>query len=84
MKLGNVARRAGTRAVTRRLIRSWPVIGGAIAALGIAGAIRRKGFFGGTLDTALNAVPFVGVVKNLVEARRGRDFIPVRPAYRAR
>jgi hypothetical protein len=84
MSFGHIARRAGTRAVTRRLIRSWPVLGGVIAALGIAGAIRRKGLIGGTVDTALNAVPFVGVVKNIVEARRGRDFIPLRPVYRAR
>ena len=31
------------------------------------------------LDTALDAVPFVGAAKNLAEVVRGRDFIPDRP-----
>jgi hypothetical protein len=83
MKLGHFARRVGSRAVTRRIVRSWPLIGGAIAVLTIAGTVRRKGLLGGTLDTALNAMPFVGTVKNLMEARRGRDYIPHRPAYQA-
>jgi hypothetical protein len=45
----------------------------AIAAVGTA--IRRKGVFGGALDTALDATPWVGAVKNAAEAMRGRDFI---------
>ena len=40
--------------------------------------MKRKGFFGGILDTGLNAVPFVGAAKNTVELVRGRDFIPDR------
>ena len=80
MKLGYYARRAANGALTRRLIRSWPVIGGAVALLTVFGAIRRKGFVGGTVDTALNVVPFVGTMKNLIEAGRGRDFIPARAA----
>jgi hypothetical protein len=84
MKLGQLARRVGTRAVTRRVIRSWPWVGGAIALLTIAGTVRKKGLVGGTLDTALNITPFVGTLKNIVEARRGRDFIPYRAAYHDR
>jgi hypothetical protein len=30
---------------------------------------------GGALDTALDATPGVGAVKNAIEAIRGRDFI---------
>ena len=45
----------------------------ALATLG--GAIRRKGVFGGTLNTALDAIPFVGGSKNIAEVYRGRDFI---------
>jgi hypothetical protein len=30
---------------------------------------------GGSVDTALNAVPFVGAAKNMIEMVRG-DFIP--------
>jgi hypothetical protein len=61
-----------------------PWIGGALALLAFGTAIRRKGVLGGTVDTALDFIPFVGGVKNLAEAGRGRDFIrdrrPRRPA----
>ena len=61
--------------VLRRLTRSMPWIG-AVVALAAAGAtMRRKGFFGGAIDTALDAPPFVGAAKNALEAARGRDFI---------
>jgi hypothetical protein len=63
------------RRFTRRLYRSMPWIGGAVALAALGGAIRRKGFFGGTVDTALDFVPFVGGAKNLAEVARGRDFI---------
>ena len=62
--------------VIRRLTRAVPWIGAIVAVAAVGRAIRRKGFLGGTLDTALDAVPFVGAAKNLVEATRGRDFIP--------
>ena len=63
------------RTLSRRLMRSMPWIGGAIALVTLGSAIRRKGVFGGTLDTALNFIPFVGAVKIFSEGRRGRDFI---------
>jgi hypothetical protein len=69
---------AGTK-LTRRVIRAVPWVGGAIALITLGSAIRRKGFFGGSVDTALDFVPFVGGAKNLAEAVRGRDFIPDRP-----
>jgi hypothetical protein len=52
-----------------------PWIGGAIALLTLFGAIRRKGVLGGTANTVLDFLPFVGPVKNAVEFHRGRDFI---------
>ena len=61
--------------VTRRLVRTVPWIGGIIALVTLGSAIRRKGFLGGSVDTALDMIPFVGGAKNLVEAGRGRDFI---------
>ena len=64
--------------MTRRMTRAVPWIGGAIALLTLGGAIRRKGWVGGTLHTALDFVPFVGMAKNLAEARRGRDYFPDR------
>ena len=63
------------RRVTRRLVRAVPWIGGIIALATLRSAIRRKGFVGGSLHTALDMIPYVGSVKNLAEAGRGRDFI---------
>jgi putative toxin of predicted polymorphic toxin system len=65
---------AGAR-LTRRLYRSMPWIGSVVAVVTIGSAIRRKGWLGGTLDTTFHFIPFVGGVKNFVEAARGRDFI---------
>jgi hypothetical protein len=64
--------------LSRRLARSMPWIGGAIALATIVSTMRRKGVVGGALDTGLNAVPFVGAAKNAAEVVRGRDFFPDR------
>jgi hypothetical protein len=61
--------------LNRKLVRSVPWIGGLIALAALAAAIRRKGPVGGTVDTALDLVPFVGGVKNMAEAVTGREFI---------
>ena len=66
--------------MSRRMRRSIPILGTAIAVATIASTVRRKGFVGGSLDTGINAVPFVGALKNGVEILRGRDFFPDRPA----
>jgi hypothetical protein len=52
-----------------------PWIGAAVALAALGSAIRRKGVIGGALDTALDATPGVGAVKNAFESIRGRDFI---------
>ena len=75
MSITHTAARYVQDRLTRRYPRLLPWIGGAIALVILAAAIQRKGLIGGTLDTALNAVPFVGSVKILAEAVRGRDFI---------
>ena len=72
---------AGRRA-TRRLMRSVPWIGALLALATLGSAIRRKGLLGGSLDTALDMIPFVGSAKNLAEAGRGRDFIRDRPTVK--
>jgi hypothetical protein len=61
--------------ITRRIVRAMPWVGGVIAIATLGSAIRRKGWLGGTADTALDFVPFVGGAKGLAEAARGRDFI---------
>ena len=65
--------------MSNRLSRSMPWIGAGIALLTIAGTMKRKGFLRGGVDTALNALPVVGAMKNVAEVVRGRDFIPDRP-----
>jgi hypothetical protein len=74
--------RVAARRLTRRLSRSIPWVGSAVALLTLGAAIRRKGMIGGAADTALDFVPFVGAAKNLLEVRRGRDFIPERQVRR--
>jgi hypothetical protein len=61
--------------LVRRFSRSLPWIGAVVAIAAAGTAIRRKGLVGGSFDTALNATPWLGAVKNAVEAIRGRDFI---------
>jgi hypothetical protein len=69
------ATRFGQIRLARRVGRSLPWVGAAIAVFTLAAAIRQKGILGGSVDTALNAIPLVGGVKNAAEMIRGRDFI---------
>ena len=57
------------------MLRAVPWLGGVVALFTLAATVRRKGFYGGTLDTALDFIPYVGGVKNVAEIVRGRDFI---------
>ena len=70
--------RYGGARLSRRLSRSLPYIGTAVALVTVAATMKRKGFFGGVMDTGLNAIPFLGAAKNTVELVRGRDFFPDR------
>ncbi len=77
MSIQNATRFGQTR-LAQRVGRSLPWVGAAIALYTLALAVRHKGVLGGSVDTALNAIPFVGGVKNAAEVIRGRDFIPDR------
>ena len=79
MTASRVITKYASRRLARKLTRSVPWIGSAIALLTLGGAIRRKGMVGGTVHTMLDFIPFVGPVKNVLEIRRGRDFICDRP-----
>ena len=70
------------RKIARRVGRSIPWIGAAIAIVTIGSAIRNKGFVRGLIHSGLDAIPFVGGAKNIAEAIRGRDFIPDRGPVR--
>ena len=76
MGIRNKLSQYAERRITRRLYRTMPWIGGVLALVTLGKAIRRKGLIGGTVDTALDFIPFVGGVKNLAEIGRGRDLIP--------
>lgn len=82
MTISNRVTRYAGRKLTRRLSRSIPWIGGVIALATVAGAIRRKGLLGGAMHTVLDALPYVGGAKTLVEVGRGRDFFPDRQVRR--
>jgi hypothetical protein len=79
MALTNRLVRWGGARLSRRITRELPVLGAVIAVATIGATVKRKGFFGGLLDTGLNAIPFVGAAKNAAEIVRGRDFIRDRP-----
>lgn len=72
-----ITRWGGAR-LSRRVSRSLPWVGAAIALATAASTMRRKGVISGAVDTGLNAVPFVGAAKNAIEVARGRDFFPDR------
>jgi hypothetical protein len=65
--------------LSRRVSRSLPIVGAAIAAATVIATMKRKGVLGGALDTGLNAIPGIGAAKNVVEFVRGKDFFPDRP-----
>jgi hypothetical protein len=69
-------KRYARRKLTKRLIRAVPWVGGVVALATLGETIRDKGLVKGTLNAALDAIPFLGGAKNLAEAVRGRDFLP--------
>ena len=75
MAMTKQLRQYATRKATRRLVRTVPWLGAIVALATLGGAIKRKGWFGGALDTALDFTPVVGTIKNMAEVGRGRDFI---------
>jgi hypothetical protein len=79
MTISNHVVRWGGARLSRRLRRSLPWVGTAIALVTVFSTMRKKGVISGVLDTGLNAVPLVGAAKNVVELVRGRDFFPDRP-----
>ena len=67
------------RRVTKRLMRTVPFIGALVALATLGHAIRRKGFFRGSVDTALDFTPVIGGIKNAAEIARGRDLLRDKP-----
>jgi hypothetical protein len=78
MGITTQAMRYGQQRMTKKLFRAVPFLGAVAAVATVAAVARRKGLVRGTVDTALDFTPFVGLVKNALEVLRGRDFIPDR------
>jgi hypothetical protein len=72
-----IAQYGGAR-LSRRLVRSVPVLGAVVAFFTLRSAVRRKGLVRGVADSALDATPGLGAAKNVYEAVRG-DIIADRP-----
>lgn len=54
--------------------------GGTAVALFLVGSdIRQKGMVRGVANSALDAIPFVGLAKNGIELARGKDFLADKP-----
>jgi hypothetical protein len=67
--------RAGGWQVAKRVAKTIPFGGTAVAILLVGTDIRNKGVAKGILNSGIDAIPFVGLAKNAVELVRG-DFIP--------
>jgi hypothetical protein len=62
------------RKLLRRATKGIPFVGTAVALGFLAHTVRRKGTVNGILDTALDAVPFLGTFKFGVELMTGEWF----------
>ena len=69
----------GQRRIARKMLRAVPWLGSLVALFTLGAAIRRKGVMRGTVDTSLDFIPYVGGMKNVAEAVRGRDFLSDKP-----
>lgn len=70
---------AGGWAVAKRVAKSIPYVGTGMAIFFIGSDIKRKGVIKGTLNSGIDAIPFVGAAKNVVELFTG-DLLPDKPA----
>ena len=77
MTRGQRAGRWVGRRVARRIEKALPLVGTIVAMAFLAETMRRKGVMRGLADTALNAVPVLGTVKNGIEMFTD-DWIPDR------
>ena len=66
---------AGGWQVAKRVAKTIPFGGTAVAVVLVGSDIRNKGVVKGLLNSGIDAIPFVGLAKNTVEFFRG-DFIP--------
>ena len=70
-----IAHAAGWQ-VAKRVAKMVPFGGTAVAIVLVGSDIKNKGFVKGVVNSGIDAIPFVGLVKNGVEIVRGKDFLP--------
>jgi hypothetical protein len=66
---------AGGWQVAKRVAKTIPFGGTAVAIVLVGSDIKNKGVVNGIVNSGIDAIPFVGLAKNAVEFFRG-DFIP--------
>lgn len=63
--------------IAKRVAKSVPYVGSAMA-IGLVGYnVKKKGFVRGVVDSGIDAIPFVGTAKNITEFFTG-DLIPAK------
>ena len=75
--------RAGGWQIAKRVAKSVPFGGAAVAIVLVGSDIKNKGVIKGLINSGIDAIPVVGLVKNGVELFRG-DFIADKPKNRKR
>lgn len=76
--LARKAVHAGGWQIAKRVAKSVPYLGTGMAIFLIGSDIKRKGVVKGTLNAGIDAIPFVGAAKNVVEFFTG-DLLPDKP-----
>lgn len=69
---------AGGWQVAKRVAKTIPFGGTAVAVVLVGSDIRKKGVVRGLVNSGIDAIPFVGLAKNAVELVRG-DFLADKP-----
>ena len=75
---GKIVHVAGWQLI-KRGAKMLPFGGTAVALFLVGTDIRQKGLVKGVVNSGLDAIPGVGLVKNGIEIVRGKDFLPDRP-----
>ena len=71
----HIAHAAGWQ-VAKRVAKMVPFGGTAVAIVLVGTDVKNKGLFKGVINSGIDAIPVVGLVKNGIEIVRGKDFLP--------
>lgn len=62
--------------IAKRAAKMVPFGGTAVAIVLVGSDVKNKGLFKGVINSGIDAIPVVGLVKNGIEIVRGKDFLP--------